>query len=166
MPRQQTVKRFEEWKADPANIERFFALIAGGETTFRDACMVELKVPYTLMFALIRGDNADPVLKQRYIDLRKAMAEQDIDETVPIADGVEGSESMAAVAAARLRVETRQHRAAKWNREIYGDQVKHEHTHTLDLGDRLRRARARGRVLEQSELEALPAPMVEKETAG
>lgn len=67
----------------------------------------------------------------------------------------------------KLRVDTRLKLIEKLDRERFGKQVQHQHTHTIDLGERLRRARER--VIESTRAEALPAPAtvtVEQEQHG
>ena len=67
------------------------------------------------------------------------------------------------VARDKLRVETRLKIAEKLNRGAYGRTVDHRHTHTVDLGDRLRRAMARereGRVVAEQTAPALLHPVV------
>lgn len=64
-------------------------------------------------------------------------------EGLEIVDGVEGEEDPAAVSAAKLRAEYRERLSRDLNRPLFGKYQKHEHTHTVDLGERLRRARER-----------------------
>jgi hypothetical protein len=121
MAKLKTIRRFEEWVKDPANVEGFFRLMEGtdgGEALrFRDACMAQ-KVPYTLMHAHM---NATPELRARYDAVLSALADQAMHESVVIADEVEGEENAAVVSAAKLRAEIRHKVAAKWDQERYGE---------------------------------------------
>jgi hypothetical protein len=69
-------------------------------------------------------------------------------EGLEIVDEVEGAETGEAIAAAKLRAEYRERLARDLNKPLFGKQVKHEHTHTVDLGERLRRAK--GRVIDHA----------------
>lgn len=175
MPRQKTIKRFEQWKEDGANIDAFFRLIEGVGVAkplrFRDAC-VALKVPYTLMHAHMK---ASPDLKARYDAVRAANADQFAHEAVVIADGAD-EESKAGVMKAKLRVDTRLALASKWDRGDYGETLRVEKTVTYGvdaglvgtIGDLLRVAKREPVTLEnelgQADAETplsavLPAPM-------
>lgn len=132
MPRQKTIKRFEQWKEEAANIEEFFRLIEGvgiaKPLRFRDAC-VALKVPYTLMHAHMK---ASPDLKARYDAVRAANADQFAHEAVAIADGAD-EESKAGVMKAKLQVDTRLALASKWDRGDYGETLRVEKSLTVGV---------------------------------
>lgn len=133
MAKQKTIKKFEEWKTDPLNWDAFFSLMEdNGEQVplrFRDACMA-IKMPYTLMHAHVK---ATPELKARYDSVRAANADRAIHETIEIADDVKDAAEAAAVAAAKLRIETRQKAASKWDKEDYGDTVRVEKSITVSV---------------------------------
>lgn len=130
MPRQKTIRAFDEWRKNAANVDTFFLLMEGTATApgkrFRDVC-VELKVPYTLMHAFVK---ADVVLKARYDAVRAAKADQFAHEAVEIADEAD-EESKAGVAKAKLQVDTRLALASKWDRDDYGDTLRVEKTVTV-----------------------------------
>lgn len=81
-------------------------------------------------------------------------------EALKIADGVEGEEEAAKVAAAKLRIDTRLRTAARWDRERYGEREAPQTVVNVNFGDVAREIRdleARlgiGAVVPQ----ALPAP--------
>lgn len=141
MAQLRTMKRFEEWRKDPENIEAFLELL--WEMRFRDACFA-IKWPYTLLYPLIHDGGE---LEARYEAIEKAKAHRFREEAVEIADEVK--EERDPIAKAKLRIDVRMQQAATLDRNRYADRVehKHKHEHTFDLGDRLRRAR--GRVIEQ-----------------
>lgn len=67
------------------------------------------------------------------------------------------------VSVAKERAQYRERLSRDLNRPLFGKHTKHEHTHSFDLGERLRRAMARERVIE-SDVETpatLPAPVPE-----
>lgn len=126
MPRKKTIRRFEEWASEPANIDEFFRLILDGGVDeegkrkplrFRDAC-VALNVPYTLMYPLVHNTAE---LKERYDAVLRAKAHDYQEETIEIADSVRGSTEPAEVGAAKLAIEARQVAASRLDRERFGD---------------------------------------------
>lgn len=64
-------------------------------------------------------------------------------EGLEIVDSAEGETEPAAVAAAKLRAEYRERLARDLNKPLFGKQTLHKHEVTVDLGERLRRARER-----------------------
>lgn len=66
-------------------------------------------------------------------------------EGLEIVDEADGAETSEVVAAAKLRAEYRERLARDLNRPLFGKQVSHEHRHTHDLGEQLRRALQRDR---------------------
>jgi hypothetical protein len=141
MVRKVTIARFEVWRQDPANLDDFFERIA--TKPLSEVCR-EVNVPYTLMHALLTNDVA---LHARWDAVEKAKAHRYQEETIKLADECPVDRDHAAVR--KLQIETRQWVAAKLDRDRFAEKVQHahRHEHTIDLGDRLRRARER--VLEQ-----------------
>jgi hypothetical protein len=157
MAHKPTVKLFDLWRQEPANVEGFFRLMeeSGGAhraMKFRDAC-VKVGVPYTLMYGLVR---ADPVLKARYEALRAANAELLVHAALDAAEGAEDKDS---AAVAKVQADTYLRVAASWDKEVYGEhvQVSKSVTVTVDAGLVGRAAelleKVGGRVLEHE-----PAP--------
>jgi hypothetical protein len=144
MARQETVKRFEVWKQDPENIEAFFGLMERGEAPlrFRDACM-QIKVPYTLMHAHVRSQEA---LHERYLAILAAKADNLAHERLEIADNVKADRD--AVAKAKLQCDVRDGLAAKWNKELYGETLRVEKTVSVgvDIGLRGRASELLARI--------------------
>lgn len=131
MPRQKTVRAFEEWVQDEANVEEVLRRVMAG-TKLSKLC-AEIKRPYTLLYPFL---HSTPELKARYEAALAGRADDLMHETLEIADGVKGAEEPAVVSAAKLRIETRQKIASGWNRERYGDTLRVEKTvtHTVDAG--------------------------------
>lgn len=113
MARKTTIRAFEEWAADPANVEGVLELIADGLTLQKAA--VEVEKPYTCLHALFETD----VWKPKYLAARKAWADWQQDEAMQIADEVKADKDE--VAKAKLRVETRQNQARAYHRERWGE---------------------------------------------
>jgi hypothetical protein len=59
------------------------------------------------------------------------------------------------IAVVKEQAQYRERLSRDLNRPLFGKQVKHEHTHTVDLGERLRRAK--GRVIEAEPAIVLPS---------
>ncbi len=119
MPRLKTIRRFEEWKKVPENIEGFFRLLEGDvgvkPLRFRDACL-GAKVPYTLMYVHLHGE---PELKARYESILAARADDMMHERLDIAKNVEPERDK--VAKAKLECEVLGSTASYWDRERYGE---------------------------------------------
>ncbi len=166
MVRKVTAQRFEEWKAEPANVDAFFRLLEGvgieKPMRFRDACFA-IPVPYTLMHGFV---HRDPVLKARYDAVLAAKADALAHESLAIADEVVPDRDH--VAKAKLQVETRHALIGKWDRDRYGEkiQVDRNVNVTVDAGllgraaDLLRLASTKELVVEGETL-TLPAPKAE-----
>lgn len=161
MPRLKTIKEFEEWVKDEANVEDLLRRVAEG-TKLQKACL-DLKRPYTLVYPYLHSTDE---LKKRYEAALAARADALMHETVEIADSVRKTDKPARVMAAKLAVETRQAIASGWNRERYGETLRVERPPQAPGDDRLLGfasellklvKAAEPRVIEQ-ELEALPAP--------
>jgi len=131
MPRQKTVRAFEEWVSDEANIEEVLRRVMGG-TKLSKLC-VEIKRPYTLLYPYL---HSTPELQKRYEAALAGRADDLMHETLEIADSVRGTDEAAQVSAAKLAVETRQKLASGWNRERYGETLRVEKTvtHEVDAG--------------------------------
>lgn len=133
MPRQKTIKRFEQWKEEAANVDGFFKLMEGTATVpgkrFRDACVV-LKMPYTLMHAFVLGDEK---LRARYDAVLAAKADDMMHESLKIARGVRKTNIPARVSAAKLEVETMHAVASKWDRDRYGETLRVEKAVTIGV---------------------------------
>jgi hypothetical protein len=133
--RQSTIKRWEAWVQDSANIDAFFALMEGREghepIRFRDACM-ELKLPYMLMYRYVHDDTG---LKARYEAVLKALADDGVHEARKIAAEVPAKRDE--VAKAKLQVETAFKVASKWNGERYGDTLRVEKSVTVGVDQAL-----------------------------
>lgn len=131
MPKLKTIRRFGEWAKDDANLEELLKLIASG-TQLQKACL-EVKQPYTLVFPLL---HSSPELQARYEAALAARAEALVHEALEIADDAKGATEPVAVAAAKLRVETRHRTATWWNRERYGEAKDRGNTGITVLVDR------------------------------
>ncbi len=114
--RQRTIERFEEWKAEVNVPAMLFSRIAEGET-LPDICKSQ-EIPYSLAWRWIA---TTPALKVQYDSALQAWADRLAQETVGIADAVEGSDEASHVTAAKLRVDTRLKIAGKWDRDRYGE---------------------------------------------
>lgn len=121
MPRQKTVRAFEEWVTDAANIDEVLRRVMGG-TKLSKLC-AEIKRPYTLLYPYL---HSTPELKARYEAALAGRADDLMHETLEIADSVRGTAEAAEVSAAKLAVETRQKLAAGWNRDRYGETLRVE----------------------------------------
>jgi hypothetical protein len=116
MARQVTIKAFEEWIKDEANVELVLESVAGGLTLQKAALAV--KKPYTCLHQYF---HSSPEKLARYDAARKAWADSKMDEALEIADDVKADQ--AEVAKAKLRVEVRQNQAKAYNRERWGERL-------------------------------------------
>lgn len=159
MPRQKTVRAFDEWVTDAANIDEVLRRVMGG-TKLSKLC-VEIKRPYTLLYPYL---HSTPELKARYEAALAARADDLMHETLEIADALKGSDSAPEVAAGKVRIDTRQKIASGWNRERYGEQVQINKTVSVgvDIGLRgraselLAKISGGSRILEAETVEQLP----------
>lgn len=131
MPRQKTVRAFEEWVKDESNIDEVLRRVMGG-TKLSKLC-AEIKRPYTLLYPYL---HSTPELKGRYEAALAARADDLMHETLEIADSVRKTKIPARVGAAKVAIETRQALASGWNRERYGETLRVEKTvtHGVDAG--------------------------------
>lgn len=137
--------RFVEVTRDPQTPEVIVQRLAEGETL--RSLAKSWGIPYLRFIAWVAA-NADlteqckRVTALAGIELRM--------EGLEIVDAVEGAESSEQVAAAKLRAEYRERLSRDLNRPLFGKHTQHTHTLNIDLGERLRRARERGRVIDQA----------------
>ena len=165
--RQKTIREFEEWKAVPENWAMLIQRVAMGET-LKEVCAGQ-GVAYSLAAKHIAST---PTLKAEYDSALQIWADAMAQETVAIADAVEGADEAAHIAAAKLRVETRLKIAGKWDRERYGERDAGQVVVNVNLGDVAREIRALEErlglrapvVIDQPAAAALPAP--EKSSQG
>lgn len=118
MPRLKTIRKFEEWKADPKNVEELFRLIVEERMSLRDAAMEGVKQPYTLVYPWLHDGGE---MQKRYEGVLAAMADDLMHERLKIADSVRKAENPVAVQAAKLACEVREQNARSWGRERYGE---------------------------------------------
>lgn len=147
----------ERWKGSESEQMIFFTRVSEGETP-KVLCKIQ-ELPYN---ALMRHIRATPGLLAEYRSALQTWVEALAHETVEIADGVEGTEEAAKVAAAKLRCDTRFRIAAKLFREEFGEDVKPALTVNLNLGDvarEIRELEARLGIgaIEGEKVEVLPA---------
>lgn len=114
--RKKTLARFEDWKSDVNVPAMLFSRVAEGEA-LADICKQQ-EIPYSLVSRWIEET---PGLRAEYEIARKSWADRLAQETVRIADAVEGADEASHVTAAKLRVETRLKLAGKLDRERYGE---------------------------------------------
>lgn len=156
--------RLAQVVGDPATPGVIVQRLAGGES-LKDIA-VAWGLPYGRFIAWVaaNGDLTEQCKRVRElagIELRM--------EGLEIVDAAEQAKTSEAVAAAKLRAEYRERLSRDLNRPLFGKNVRHEHSHTFDLGEQLRRAMARERVVEGSHVShgtgpaALPAPEQEPE---
>jgi len=123
MARLKTIKWFNEWKLVPENVESVFTLMERAEEPLRlrDACM-KVKVPFTLMHALIRGETK---LQSRYLGILAARSQGHIDRCEDAAKELmeKGKPNQAEAAAFKAASDFHRWQAAKWDKELYGEQV-------------------------------------------
>jgi predicted nucleic acid-binding Zn-ribbon protein len=117
--RQVTVKAFQAWIADEANVADVLDRIGGGLTLQKTA--VAMKQPYTCLHEYF---HSTPEREARYLAARKAWADSQMDEAMEIADGVVADKDE--VAKAKLRVEVRHVASKAYHRERWGDRVQVE----------------------------------------
>lgn len=134
--RQKTIRAFDEWKADPLNWSMVVQRVAGGET-LKEICEGQ-KQPYSLVAKHLAST---PALNAEYEAARRIWADSLAQETVGIADAVEGADEAAHVSAAKLRVDTRLKLAGKLDRERYGEQEGPRIAVNINLGDMAREIR-------------------------
>lgn len=116
MARQVTIKAFEAWIADEANVEAVLDHVAGGKTLQKTALAV--KQPYTCLHGYF---HRTPEAQARYEAARKAWADAVMDEAMRIADGAKPTPGD--VQKAKLQVETRFNQAKAYHRERWGERV-------------------------------------------
>lgn len=130
--------RFAEVVANPTTPELVVQRLSAGESLAEIAAAWQIPKKRFLAWIAANGELSEQCKRVRElagIELRM--------EGLDIVDEVEGSEAPAEVAAAKLRAEYRERLARDLNKPLFGKQVRHEHQHTVDLGERLRRARER-----------------------
>lgn len=130
MARQVTIKAFEAWIAEEANVEDVLERIAGGLTLQKAA--VALKKPYTCLHQFF---HSTPERQARYEAARRAWADAKQDEALELADGVKPDRD--AVAKAKLQVEVRQNQAAAYHRERWGERIQVEKSVKLGVDQAL-----------------------------
>lgn len=121
MPRQKTIRAFEEWVQDDANVQDVLKRVMAG-TKLSKVC-AEIKRPYTLLYPHL---HSTPELKARYEAALAARADDLMHETLEIADSVRKTKIPARVGAAKVAIEARQALASGWNRERYGETLRME----------------------------------------
>jgi len=94
--------------------------IAAGKPLAEVCRQPNMPTPSAVLHWLERADDAT---RQAYARAREASADQLADEIVSIADEVKDCADVAAVAAARLRVDARKWVAAKLKPQSYGDRI-------------------------------------------
>jgi hypothetical protein len=119
LARQVTIKSFEKWIADEANVLHVLELIAGGLTLQKTS--VKVKQPFTCLHAHF---HSTPELEARYLAARKAWVAAKKDEAVEIADSVAPDRDH--VAKAKLRIEVIDNQAKAYDRDRWGDRVQVE----------------------------------------
>lgn len=110
---------FEAFVADENTPSIIVQRIADGET-LRDIC-ASRDVPYSLVAKWIAQT---PGLKAQYDVALQLWGDALAQETVAISDKADPEN----VAGAKLAVDTRMKLASKWDRDRYGEKVKHEHS--------------------------------------
>lgn len=130
--------RFGAVMADPLTPSVIVQRLSDGESLKEIATAWQIPYKRFLAWIAANGELTEQCKRVRElagIELRM--------EGLEIVDGIENEIEPAAVAAAKLRAEYRERLSRDLNRPLFGKFTKHEHTHTIDLGDRLRRARER-----------------------
>lgn len=154
-PNAGPLARFSEVTRDPQTPELIVQRLADGETLREIARGWGL--PYTRFLAWVAG-NAE--LSEQ---CKRVMALAGVEirfEGLEIIDGATPED----VAVAKERAQYRERLSRDLNRPLFGKQVQHQHTHRIDLGERLRRARERvidADVLPPASAAPTPAPAVE-----
>jgi hypothetical protein len=112
--------------------------LSGGESLKQIAAAWQ--VPYKRLLAWVAANGALTEQCKRVMELAGIELRM---EGLEIVDEAAGAECSEAVAAAKLRAEYRERLSRDLNRPLFGKQVQHEHKHSVDWGERLRRARER-----------------------
>ena len=140
MTRLVTIAKFEEWKADPSNVEEIFRLLIEERLRLRDVAIERLKQPYTCIYRFLHDAGERPItendpdrggprnrgMQARYEAALKAIADDIAQEALAISDEQrevvrpDGSKFDPDVLRDKLRVDTRMRIAEKWDRERYG----------------------------------------------
>lgn len=109
---------------DEKNVAELFRLIVEERMRLRDAAVLGVKQPYTLVYAFLH-DGAE--MQKRYEGALAAVADDLAHEALAIADEQaevkkeDGTTYDPDVARDKLRVDTRLRMASKWSRERYGE---------------------------------------------
>jgi hypothetical protein len=119
LARQVTIRTFEKWIADEANVLHVLELVAGGLTLQKTS--VKVKQPFTCLHAHF---HSTPELEARYLAARKAWVAAKKDEAVEIADSVVPDRDH--VAKAKLRIDVIDNQAKAYDRDRWGDRVQVE----------------------------------------
>lgn len=129
MARKLTVRAFEKWAEDEANVSDVLMRVADGLTLQKAA--VAVKQPYTCLHGFF---HSTPELEGRYLAARRAWADRKQDEALEIADAVKPDRDH--VAKAKLQVETYHNQAKAYHRERWGETLRVEKTvtHEVDAG--------------------------------
>lgn len=138
LPDPGPLARFNAVVRDPGTPEEIVRRLSEGDS-LREISKA-WQIPYRRLIAWIaaNGDLTEQCKRVRElagIELRM--------EGLEIVDGAEAATTPEEVSAAKLRAEYRERLSRDLNRPLFGKQVQHQHTHTIDLGERLRRARER-----------------------
>lgn len=128
--RKKTIERFNEWKLDVNVPAMLFSRVGEGET-LAEICKNQ-EIPYSLV---ARWIEETPALKAEYELARKSWADRLAQETLKIADDVEGADEASHVSAAKLRVDTRLKLAGKLDRERYGERDQGNVRVEINLGN-------------------------------
>lgn len=123
--------RFEDVKRDAGVAEEVFALLT-------DADSPKTLPEIAKLWRVPRGKFVEWFTTQHratYDSALKVLTDQLAFDALKIADGVEGEEEAAKVAAAKLRIDTRLRTAARWDRERYGEKESPMAVINLSLGD-------------------------------
>jgi hypothetical protein len=153
MPRLKTIRAFERWSQDEANVEDLLRRVAGG-TKLQKACL-EVKQPYTCVYPFL---HSTPELKARYEAALSAVAEGLVQDALEIAHDPKRKIEQAAVADRKLRIETNQRTATWWNRERYGERLDVHRTIEASADDAL--LGTVGELLRLAEQRRLPEKVV------
>lgn len=141
------IARLESLKADASIPAQVFLRLCDGESLKQIARAWQVpKGPFVLWYMSVHRQLFDDAERVRAQDL-KAEALEISDEQNEV-ERPGGGTFDPDVQRDKLRVDTRLKLLEKLDRERFGRFTKHEHTHTHDLGERLRRARER--VIEQA----------------
>ena len=132
------VARFAQVTGDPQTPDVIVQRLAEGETLRSLAKSWE--IPYLRFIAWVAANSELTEQCKRVMELAGVELRM---EGLEIVDAVEGAESSEEVAAAKLRAEYRERLSRDMNRRLFGKHTQHTHTHHIDLGERLRRARER-----------------------